>query len=184
MIAIVNNLGPPITVLVAFIVLKERLKKFEMFMIALTVGAILVVVIGGQEDPNSTLPEISSTFKFTLYGILFVNPFLSAIGVIAMRKMKKFHEAVVSWYLNWSIGITSAIMVLCLGSGWAPIANFDAVSWLLSFGTGFTGVSSQTARFIALKLQKAAKLQQLQPLTTMWQFVFDITLFDEVYTLT
>ena len=78
-----------------------------------------------------------------------------------MRKMKKFHEAVVSWYLNWSIGITSVIVVLILGSGWAPIANFDAVSWLLSFGTGFTGVSGQTARFIALKLQKAAKLQKL-----------------------
>ena len=51
MIAIVNNLGPPITVLIAFLVLKEKLKKFEMVMIALTVGAILVVVIGGDDMP-------------------------------------------------------------------------------------------------------------------------------------
>ena len=48
MIAIVNNLGPPVTVLVAYIVLKEKLKKFEMLMVALTVAAILVVVIGGE----------------------------------------------------------------------------------------------------------------------------------------
>ena len=162
MIAIVNNLGPPITVLVAYLVLKEKLKKFEMVMIALTVGAILVVVIGGDDmPPVDGQPEISQTFKYILYGILFFNPFLSAFGTISMRKMKKFHEAVVSWYLNWSIGITSVIVVLVLGSGWAPIANFDALSWLLSFGTGFTGVSGQTARFIALKLQKAAKLQKL-----------------------
>ena len=101
-----------------------------------------------------------------------------------MRKMKKFHDAVVSWYLNWSIGLTSLIVVLIMGSGFKPVAQFDAISWLLSFGTGFTGVSSQTSRFIALRLQKAAKLQKLQPLTTLWQFCFDVFLFKEVYTLT
>lgn len=48
MIAIVNNLGPPVTVLMAFIVLKERVKKFEILMIALTVAGILTVVVGGE----------------------------------------------------------------------------------------------------------------------------------------
>ena len=47
MIAIVNNLGPPITVLMAFIVLKERIKKFEMLMILMTVAGIMIVVIFG-----------------------------------------------------------------------------------------------------------------------------------------
>lgn len=47
MIAIVNNMGPPVTVVLAFIVLKETVKKFEILMITLTVGGILVVVIGG-----------------------------------------------------------------------------------------------------------------------------------------
>jgi len=47
MIAIVNNMGPPLTVLLCFLMLKERIKKFEMLMIALTVAAILIVVIGG-----------------------------------------------------------------------------------------------------------------------------------------
>lgn len=75
-----------------------------------------------------------------------------------MRKMKKFHEAVVSWYLNWGIGITAIVVLLATGSGFEPIKKFDWVSWLLSLGTGLTGVSSQTCRFVALKLQKAAKL--------------------------
>ena len=120
---------------------------------------------------------------YILFGILFINPFLSAFGTISMRKMKKFHEAVVSFYLNWAIGITSLIVVLALGSGFEPIKKFDWVSWLLSFGTGLTGVSSQTCRFIALKLQKASKLQKLQPLTTLWQFMFDVLLFGVPYTI-
>lgn len=56
MIAIVNNLGPPITVLMAFIVLKERIKKFEMLMILMTVAGILIVVIFGKNDPNDGQP--------------------------------------------------------------------------------------------------------------------------------
>lgn len=44
--------------------------------------------------------------------ILSINPFLAAGGTIAMRKMKKFHEAVVSWYLGWSLLILSLAVVL------------------------------------------------------------------------
>ena len=69
-----------------------------------------------------------------------------------MRKMKKFHEAVVSWYLNWGIGLSSLLLVLILGEGFEVIGNFDWVSWLLSFGTGLFALTSQTARFMALKL--------------------------------
>ena len=45
MIAIVNNMGPLITVVLAFIILKERIKCFEILMICLTVGGIFLVVI-------------------------------------------------------------------------------------------------------------------------------------------
>ena len=77
-----------------------------------------------------------------MWGVLFINPVLVAGGSIAMRKMKKFHVAVVSWYLNWGILITSLILVLALGEGFSPIAKFDWISWLLSIGTGLTGLIS------------------------------------------
>ena len=76
-----------------------------------------------------------------MYGLLTLNPFLSAAGVLSMRKMKKFHEAVVSWYLNIAIGIVSIIMILALGNGFKPIANFDWVSWLLMIGLGTTSTA-------------------------------------------
>ena len=68
-----------------------------------------------------------------------------------MRKMKKFHDATVSWYLNWTMGLVALIMTLALRSGFTPIRNFDAVSWILSFLTGFIGVTTSTLRFMALR---------------------------------
>ena len=93
MIAIVNNMAPPITVLLAFCLLKEKIKKFEMLMLAMTVSGILIVVIGGTSSDASAsdgLPVISHSTTLILYGILFFNPVLSAFGTISMRKMKKF----------------------------------------------------------------------------------------------
>ena len=122
MIAIVNNMAPPITVLLAFCLLKEKIKKFEMLMLAMTVSGILIVVVGGTSESSADgLPVISHSTKLILYGILFFNPILSAFGTISMRKMKKFHEAVVSFYLNWSIGISSIIVVFALGQSWEPV---------------------------------------------------------------
>lgn len=49
---------------------------------------------------------------WALYVALGCNPILSSGGTIAMRKMKKFHEAVVSWYLNWTLMATSIGVIL------------------------------------------------------------------------
>ena len=83
---------------------------------------------------------------------------MTAGGSIAMRKMKNFHDAVVSWYLNWASGLLSLTVCIAGGFWFAPVGNFDWVSWLLSFGTGFFGFTCQTCRFMALKRQKASKL--------------------------
>jgi len=97
--------------------------------------------------------------------------------------MKKFHEAVVSWYLNWLILLTSLIMMLAIGDSFTAIAKFDQLSWMLSIATGITAVTSQTSRFIALKLQKASSLEKLSPLGTLLQFSCDVFLFNLPYSL-
>ena len=162
LIAIVNNMGPLIAVILAFFLLKERLKCFELQMIFFTlIGVFVVVFFQDPAEEESTTNQLGTALTYVLYIVMFLNPFLTAGGTIAMRKMKKFHEAVVSFYLNSSIAVTSFLLVLTFGWGFVPIAQFDWVSWLLSFGTGFFAVASQTCRFKALKMQKASKLQKL-----------------------
>ena len=46
-----------------------------------------------------------------LYLLLFINPFLSATGTIAMRQMKKFSDAIVAWYQNISIMLSSLAII-------------------------------------------------------------------------
>ena len=92
------------------------------------------------------------------YFALFTVPLLSAGGNIAMRKMQNFHDAVVSWYLTMCMGIVCLVAILATGSGIQPILQFDAISWLLSMGTGLFGMTATTLKFKALKLEKASKL--------------------------
>lgn len=153
-IAIVTNMSPLISMVLAYLILKEQVKKFEVFMLVLTIVGILIVILGGFLSPNKEQKSetVDPTLLYIMYGALLLNPFLIASGNIAMRKMKKFHMAVVSFYLNIGIATTSLIMIFALGVGFDIYKTFDWQSWALSFATGAISVSSQTARFYALKV--------------------------------
>ena len=117
MISIVCNMSPLITIVFAFLLLKEKIKTFEVIMVILLIGGVVTVVTGVQADDSDQDTDESTTLKYGIWAALFLAPFLEAAGSIAMRTMKKFHVAVVSWYLNWGILITSLILVLALGEG-------------------------------------------------------------------
>ena len=110
-ISIVANLSPIIVIVFAFLILKETIRRFDLLMMLLTLVGIFAVILGGDnENPDANeeplLPYV------VLYTLLMINPFLSAGGTIAMRKMKKFNDAVVSWYMQWAILITGAFIML------------------------------------------------------------------------
>ena len=97
--------------------------------------------------------------------------------------MPKFADATVSWYLQWATGITALVLILALGEGFSIYGKFEKQDWFYALGTAFTSVYSETARFKALKLYKAAALQKLIPLQTMFQWVFDVSIFKLHYTM-
>ena len=66
-------------------------------MMMLTLIGIFVIILGGDNENKNDKTEPVLPY-FVLYIMLLLNPFLSAGGTIAMRKMKKFHDSVVSWY--------------------------------------------------------------------------------------
>ena len=184
-IGVVNNLAPVIVVIAAFFILKERLKVFEIVTIVLTICCVIVIVVGGDAGSGDDTDEtVSHSMFIVLYVLLFVNPFLSAGGVILMRKMKKFNVAVVTWYLNWAICIVSIIIVAALRSGFQYLKEYDWQSWVIAICCGAAYVATSKCGFVALKYQQAAKLQKLAPLSTLWQFFFDVFVFGKVYTTT
>ena len=97
-ISIVSNLAPIIVIVLAFLILKEVIRKFDLIMMLLTLVGIFGVILGGDSE-NEKSGEDPLFPYLVLYILLMINPFLSAGGTIAMRKMKKFGDATVSWYL-------------------------------------------------------------------------------------
>ena len=117
-ISIVSNLAPILVVILAFLILKEQIRKFDVLMIILTLVGIFVIILGGDDSEESSKAEPSFPM-WVCYLLLFFNPFLSAGGTIAMRKMPKFGDATVGWYLQWSTGIVALILILALGEGFS-----------------------------------------------------------------
>lgn len=180
-ISVVSNLAPIIVIVMAFLILKEVIRKFDIIMMLLTLVGIFAVILGGDSVNNGEGDDPALPY-LVLYIALMINPFLSAGGTIAMRKMKKFNDSVVSWYMQWAVLFTSVIIMLATGLSFTIYNEFDWVSWVLAFLTGATSVYSETMRFKALKLQKASAVQKLIPLTTLFQFAFDVTIFHVHYT--
>ena len=178
-ISIVANTAPIIVLILAFLVLKEHIRKFDVAMIFATLVGIFVIIIGNQ-DAKSDKPEPSFPM-WILYVLLFIYPCLSAGGIIAMRKMPKFSDAVVSWYLQWGTLICALVVILVQGEGFQIYANFGFSEWILAFFTGFTSVYSETVRFKALQLTQASTLQKLMPIITLFQWAFDISILGISY---
>ena len=61
MIAIVNNMSPLVTVILAYFILKERVKCFEILMIILLVSGIFIVVLFSDDDTSSSSSGFSPT---------------------------------------------------------------------------------------------------------------------------
>ena len=179
-ISIVANTAPIMVLIMAFFILKENVRKYDVLMIALTLIGIFTIILGA-DNSNSEKPEPSFPM-WVLYILLFIYPCLSAGGIIAMRKMPKFRDAVVSWYLQVGTLITATIMIFVLSEGFAIFAVFSFWDWALVFGTGFTSVYSETVRFKALQLHQASSLQKLMPLITLFQWAFDISILGIGYT--
>ena len=129
--------------LLAYLILKESIKCFELIILLLSLAAVLTFSVTGKslddEDEAGTTTQIP---MWLCYFLLALSPLLSSGGIIAMRKMKKFHEAVVSWYLNWLLLSSSLTMILVLEEGWQVFFNFDWISWALMIGIGVLAVTS------------------------------------------
>lgn len=97
-ISIVSNLAPIIVVVLAFLILKETIRKFDLLMLVLTLVGIFGVILTGDDENTGERAEPEMPY-FVLYILLMLNPFLSAGGTIATRKMKKFNDNVIGWYL-------------------------------------------------------------------------------------
>ena len=114
--------------------------------------AILLTILGEQGDTGDGDQEPPFAM-WIIWVLTLVNPFLSAGGTIAMRKMAKFSEFTVSFYLNIST-MLFALTFLAFTAGkdmFAVFGYFDWRSWVLLTLAGTMTVVQQVIRFKALR---------------------------------
>ena len=127
-ISILGNLTPMVCVILAFFMLKEKLKKAEFIAMCGILVCIIVIIVGGKDDNQEEGSENSKLSVEIMYVLLTLSAFGSAGGTIAMRKMKKFHESTVPWYSNWVSLICSILIMLCFGQSFTYLFSLDFYS--------------------------------------------------------
>ena len=155
-IAVISNLSPLLTVIFASVFLKDKVNSYRWVTVFLTATAVMVFSVFGspkvKEDSKAPYP------LWVYYVPLSFIPLLSAGGTIAMKNLSKFHDAVVSWYLNISLLIFSLPAALLHRESFVVFRNFGVVSWVLISLIGIIAPVAQTFRVRALRHQTVSKL--------------------------
>ena len=106
-IAVISNLSPLLTVIFASIFLKDKVNSYRWVTVFFTASAVMVFSVFGS--PKVTEDNKAPYPMWVYYIPLSFIPLLSAGGTISMKNLTKFHDAVVSWYLNISLMVFAII---------------------------------------------------------------------------
>jgi len=175
-VGIVNRLQPVVVVLIAFFVLGERLKPFDIMTLLLATSAAIMIVAGMEGESS----DVIKSNPWALVG-LALNPILLAAGQVAMRKMRKMPESTVTTYSAFTLILASCIMIVATGDSFTFYKDFDKTSWLLILLIGFLVVLQQTTKFTALKNQEASQLQVYSFLPSVYQVTVEALVFGFVF---
>lgn len=146
-VGVTQNLAPLITVVLAYYILSEKLAFFQIAALIISFAGILIVILGGDVEDDTHYGQDAGFFE---YFVLLANPVLIATGTIAMRKMRKMHESVVSSYMNLTLGMTCAVAMWIQGENLSICNGFNVPDWVYTVSLSFTVLCSQTFRFKAL----------------------------------
>ena len=140
--------------------------------------AIIITILGSTEgEDDMAIPPFS---MWIVWALCVINPFIDAAGIIAMRKMAKFNDYTVGWYMNvCSMLLALACLAPTKGADMFDVfPTFDWKCWVMVTLAGICTILQQVFKFKSLQYQKASALQIYYPLTTLWQFLFDLFLFN------
>lgn len=114
-VGVVNQLSPVCCVVMCYFILGEKLELKEIIFLALVVICIFDIVIFAPNDNGKNVTTYNITQVPFLYLALFTNPFLAAGGTIALRKVRKLHEYVISFWVNLTILLINITVVYSYG---------------------------------------------------------------------
>lgn len=141
-------------IIFAYIILKERSSLALLAMLAISLAGTTLVIFG--EESGGAEGYDRHVYD---YLILLVTPVLIAMGIIAMRNMRKMHESVVTTYMNSTLLVVMLIVVFASGSDLSPWSQFSWLHWGFLVLLALANVGTQIFRFRAVQRSEVSKLQ-------------------------
>lgn len=120
-ISLATNLIPIFVVLLCVYLIGEKVDFMDCLMIFLTLIGVTIVCIGA-EDSSAEDPPFP---KWIAYLLVFISPIFTAGATVAMARMQKYSDWVVSWYLQFFSIFPSLIVVLSCQQGFQIFTRFD-----------------------------------------------------------
>jgi len=146
MIGVIQKLAPVFTVVLAYILLSERLTPLEILLNVVAVVSSLLVSVG---DHNQNGHQYTNNHYWALI-FLILNPVCIGMSSIALRKLKKTTtETLVTW-TNVVQTVFMATAMLCLDQSFLYYpSRFSLLDWTLLFGMTLSVIGAQTCKLLS-----------------------------------
>ena len=171
--------APLMTVILACICLREFATPLQLVFLALTSGgAIMIVLSSPISEADQTRVATLGAATFMTYVFLFGEPFLNAVGTVMLRGLRKLSNHTVSCYNNLSSSFIFLFLAWQAGDNLLYFQEFNGLDWLALALVSILLVFAQNLYFASIQNLPAPALQPLAFMSLIYQFFFDLVLFN------
>jgi len=165
LVSIVNNLTPCILVLLAILLLKEKVSVRTWTVIGLAFISAVLVVVGGPGGihglfDNEDKIDAGKTLFILAFIALIMNPMIEAIGIIALRKMRRLPNWTIITWLSFANIVVFGVVMAAVGESFKyPFENkWGAYDWFCLCGSSVSVIVSSIGKFKAISNWQASKI--------------------------
>ena len=175
-IGVIQKMAPVFTLIAAYTFLKEKISKLDYALIFVATAASVLVTLG---DAN----QGTNSYNYVCLFFLLLNPVFAGSSNIALRKLKKTSSQTLTSWTNIMQAICMGAPMVFFGQSFLYYPSiFTAVDWVMLLSMSLSTIWAQSCRLLAYQNQLASKLQVLGNLQMIYQFLFDVLLFEESFT--
>lgn len=148
MISVIQKLAPVFTVVLAYIILSEKLTNFEIILNVIAIFASFLVTVGDHKQNGS---DYSGSHYLALF-FLVLNPLFIGMSAIALRKMKKTSSETLTTWTNIIQSIFMATAMILLNQSFTYFPSlFSLVDWVMLLGMTLSVIGAQSFKLMAFQ---------------------------------
>lgn len=189
LVSLILNTSPIFTSFLAFLVLKEKVSRTEVFALFFAFFGVYILISnskqGSTEDSLSAENKVEESDNSNILMIpficLLVSPLLMALTNVLLRHMKKMHEYTSSTY---SVGLSMVVFgpIMSFSDDKQIITDcFTQSDYIILIMISLMSCIGMLCKAKAMQMEMASRLSILMYFSIIFTLVFDIMLIGTVF---